>query len=43
MRARILVALTSATALNGARTIAARADESVQRLLDAEIALSSAG
>jgi diguanylate cyclase (GGDEF)-like protein/PAS domain S-box-containing protein len=43
MRARILVALTSATALNVARTVAARADESVQRLLDAEIALSIGG
>jgi diguanylate cyclase (GGDEF)-like protein/PAS domain S-box-containing protein len=43
MRARILVALTSATALNAARTVAARADNSVQRLLDAEIALSIGG
>ncbi|HXB14463.1 MAG TPA: diguanylate cyclase [Solirubrobacteraceae bacterium] len=43
MRARILVALTSATALNAARTVAARADDSVQRLLDAEIALSIGG
>jgi diguanylate cyclase (GGDEF)-like protein/PAS domain S-box-containing protein len=42
-RARILVALTSAVALNSARTIAAQADESVQRLLDAEIALSIGG
>jgi len=43
MRERILVSLTSATALNSARTIAARADESVQKLLDAEIALSIGG
>jgi diguanylate cyclase (GGDEF)-like protein/PAS domain S-box-containing protein len=43
MRTRILVALTSAVALNSARTIAAQADNSVQRLLDAEIALSIGG
>ncbi len=42
-RARILAALTSAVALNSARTIAAQADNSVQRLLDAEIALSIGG
>ena len=43
MRTRVLVALTSAVALNAARTIAAQADSSVTRLLDAEIALSIGG
>ncbi len=42
-RARVLAALTSAVALNAARTIAEQADNSVQRLLDAEIALSIGG
>jgi diguanylate cyclase (GGDEF)-like protein/PAS domain S-box-containing protein len=43
MRERVLVALTSANALNASRTIATQADDSVQRLLDAEIVLSLGG
>jgi diguanylate cyclase (GGDEF)-like protein/PAS domain S-box-containing protein len=43
MRERILVALTSANALNSARTVGEQADEGVQHLLDAEIALSVGG
>ena len=43
MRERILVALTSANALNSARTVGEQADEGVQQLLDAEIALSVGG
>jgi len=42
-RLRILVALTSAVALNAARTIAREADSSVSSLLVAEIALTIGG